>query len=466
MSAAEEAKQRGNDLFKARKYRDAVQAYGEALSHDADNALLLLNRSAAYMALSDYKRALSDAERALQLQSPMPSSKAIIRTAKCRLGMGKTRQATDVLRPLLERRTGTEAEQAQANEVLEQIQTMERHLVTCEAYVREKNWLLASIALDQAQSVVHVTDATSPRDWQELRAMLLLQRGQISQAHSLAMDMYRLDPSDTDALLLSARVMLANNDVQKAITQAQAALRTDPDRLDAKQFLRKCKTLSSLKDEANAAFKFGQFDEALAKYAELLQVADADDGSDGEAKKFKAVIYSNRAILYSKRAQYADAISDCSKALKLDSGFVKPLRTRARAYQESEQYEEAVRDFRRALDASAGTADADSVRRELRQAELDLKRSKKIEYVASGSTHTATTSSLACRSTRPRPRSRKRSARYLSSTTPTRVATRSSLSYATRRMACSATRQSDAATTRASTTWTPLTLAAWEALAV
>ena len=280
------------------------------------------------------------------------------------------------------------------------------------------------------------------------------------------MDMYRLDPSDTDALLLSARVMLANNDVQKAITQAQAALRTDPDRLDAKQFLRKCKTLSSLKDEANAAFKFGQFDEALAKYAELLQVADADDGSDGEAKKFKAVIYSNRAILYSKRAQYADAISDCSKALKLDSGFVKPLRTRARAYQESEQYEEAVRDFRRALDASAGTADADSVRRELRQAELDLKRSKKIEYVASGSTHTATTSSLACRSTRPRPRSRKRSARYLSSTTPTRVATRSSLSYATRRMACSATRQSDAATTRASTTWTPLTLAAWEALAV
>ena len=86
MSAAEEAKQRGNDLFKARKYRDAVQAYGEALSHDADNALLLLNRSAAYMALSDYKRALSDAERALQLQSPMPSSKAIIRTAKCRLG--------------------------------------------------------------------------------------------------------------------------------------------------------------------------------------------------------------------------------------------------------------------------------------------------------------------------------------------------------------------------------------------
>ena len=80
MSAAEEAKQRGNDLFKARKYRDAVQAYGEALSHDADNALLLLNRSAAYMALSDYKRALSDAERALQLQSPMPSSKAIIRT--------------------------------------------------------------------------------------------------------------------------------------------------------------------------------------------------------------------------------------------------------------------------------------------------------------------------------------------------------------------------------------------------
>ena len=66
MSAAEEAKQRGNDLFKRAKYSDAVQAYTESLSHEPESDVLLLNRSAAYMALGQYGQALADCERAVQ----------------------------------------------------------------------------------------------------------------------------------------------------------------------------------------------------------------------------------------------------------------------------------------------------------------------------------------------------------------------------------------------------------------
>lgn len=383
MSAAEEAKQRGNDLFKGGKFRDAVQAYTEAISSDPQSDVLLLNRCAAYMALSDYRHALADAEQAVQLQGEAPTPKAIIRLSKCLVGVGRPRDGSSTLQPLRSGTVGTEAEQKQAQDVDLLAQQMERHLVTLEAYLREKNWLLASIALDQAQGVMKLTDASAPKAWQELRAMILLQRGQYSQAQSLAMDMYRSDPSDTDAILLGARVFLANNDVAKAITQAQAALRTDPDRADAKKFLRKCKTLSTLKDEANAAFKANRSDEALAKYAELLQVAGTDTDADGEAKKFKAVIHSNRAILLSKLSRFDESIQDCTQALQLDAGFVKPLKTRARAYLSSEKYEEAVRDFKRAVDSSVGTAEHDSLVRECSRAEVDLKRSKKQEYVCS-----------------------------------------------------------------------------------
>lgn len=380
MSAAEEAKQRGNELFKSGKFRDAINAYTEAISHDTSNAVLLLNRSAAYMALGDYKRALADSEKAVQMQAPEPSAKALLRMAKCLLGLGRHKDAVAALQPMLSTHAGTSAEQAQANEVQDLAQQMERHLVTLEAYKKEKNWTLASIALDQAQGVMKLTDASSPHDWQLLRAMLMLQRGQLTQAHSLAMDMYRANPSDTDALLLGARVTLANNDVAKAVQQAQAALRSDPDRSDAKIFLRKCKQLASLKDEANNAFKANQSEEALAKYAQILELADQDKETDGEAKKFKAVIYSNRAILLSKLSRYQESIHDCTKALQLDPGFVKPLKTRARAYQSSEQYEEAVRDFKRAVDESVGTAEHDALRRECRRCEVELKRSKKVDY--------------------------------------------------------------------------------------
>lgn len=380
MSAAEEAKQRGNELFKNAKYREAVQVYTEALAHEPTSDVLLLNRSAAYMALNEYAKALADSERVVQLQAPEPSAKALLRLSKCQLGRGEPEQAMRTLTPLLAHTAGTDAEQKQAHDVDLQAREMQRHLTTIDAYCREKNWTLASIALDQAQSIMKLTDATSPRAWQVKRVMLLLQRGQLGQAQTLAMDIYRADPSDTGAIMLGARILLANNDVQKALQQSQMALRLDPDMQQAKQFLRKCKALSSLKDEANAAFKTNCTDQALAKYAELLQVADQNIEVDGEAKKFKSVIHSNRAILLSKIGRYNEAISDCTRALQLDASFTKPLKTRARAYQLNEQYEEAVRDFKRAVDASAGTAEQDTLRREARRAEVDLKRSKKLDY--------------------------------------------------------------------------------------
>lgn len=76
--------------------------------------------------------------------------------------------------------------------------------------------------------------------------------------------------------------------------------------------------------------------------------------------------------------QHAEAIEDCSAALELDSGYVKALRTRARAYNATEQYEECVRDFKKALEESTGGGDG-ALKRELRSAEIDLKRSKKKE---------------------------------------------------------------------------------------
>ena len=379
--AAEAAKQRGNAEFKSGNYRSAVREYTEAIEQEpAAAAVLLLNRAAALMALGEYQRALADCRQSRKAYGDAAPAKALVRQARCELSLGDTDAALQTLAPLTTGSEGTEAERASAAEAAEQARRVAKHIASYWTYRAQKNWTLASIALDQAQSSAHVTEATSPVAWRILRAYVHLQRGQISQAHAIASNVYRAEANSTDALLLVARVMLANNDIPKAISQAQNALRNDPDRADVKRFLRKCKALQALKDEAGAAFKAGRNDEALGKYAEIIQAAEQDADQDAEPKKFLAIIYSNRAILLARLARHADAIADCTTALELDPGYTKPLRTRARSHLANEAYEEAVRDFKQACEESAGTPEADSLRRELRQAELDLKRSKKKDY--------------------------------------------------------------------------------------
>ncbi|KAL0954421.1 hypothetical protein HGRIS_003407 [Hohenbuehelia grisea] len=70
MPSAEEKvakfKAEGNALFGAKKYREAVSKYSDALQIDASNAVILANRSACRLALGRYVDAADDAKRATE----------------------------------------------------------------------------------------------------------------------------------------------------------------------------------------------------------------------------------------------------------------------------------------------------------------------------------------------------------------------------------------------------------------
>jgi len=61
----------------------------------------------------------------------------------------------------------------------------------------------------------------------------------------------------------------------------------------------------------------------------------------------------------------------------LSPSHFKAFRTRARAYLAQEDYEAAVRDFKQAFElAPQGSADEQALKREVREAEAALKKSK------------------------------------------------------------------------------------------
>ncbi|CAM9474013.1 unnamed protein product, partial [Hapterophycus canaliculatus] len=89
--AAVAAKTRGNELLKAKDYAGAVAAYTEAIELDGSDAAFRSNRSAVYMSIKEYEKALVDAEVCRRLKPDWP--KACYRMAVARLALGRFEDA-------------------------------------------------------------------------------------------------------------------------------------------------------------------------------------------------------------------------------------------------------------------------------------------------------------------------------------------------------------------------------------
>ena len=79
----------------------------------------------------------------------------------------------------------------------------------------------------------------------------------------------------------------------------------------------------------------------------------------------------------SQLKEYKSAIDDCTKALALDSSYIKARKTRARAMGESGNWEEAVREYKAIAESNPSEP---NIAKDVRHAELELKKSKRKDY--------------------------------------------------------------------------------------
>ena len=344
-----------------------------ATASDPAEASYYTNRAAANMSLQNYRPALEDCNRANTLQSSSPNVKTLTRLARCHFQLGDL----DSAKATLERALSVAPGDSTAETLLGQVDRTRQHIGSFYRYREEKSYQMANIALDKASAEV----ATVPLSWRLMRGDLLLRRGQVDKANGVASDALRLFPNDPEALVLRARVLIeVGSDLNRAVQHGQAALRADPEHRAAALLIRRCRKMERAKEEANAAFKAGETENAVQLYTQAVTLADegGQDGS-GQANGFKAILFSNRATANSKLGKHQEAVDDCNQSLELNPGFVKALRTRARAHLAMERYEDAVSDFKKAVEETPG-GEAEALKRELRSAEIDLKRSKKKDY--------------------------------------------------------------------------------------
>lgn len=171
-------------------------------------------------------------------------------------------------------------------------------------------------------------------------------------------------------LFLRCTCRYALGDLAAAKEHYSQALRNDPDHARAKEELKRTKKTLALKEEGVAAWKSGNYGDAVRLYTEAL-------ARDPDLKDFNAKLYFNRAMALARLGENKNAVDDCSRALEIDERYLKALLKRAKLYIELEQFDASIKDAEAACEMEPGNDDAKS---QLRESKLELKKSKRRNY--------------------------------------------------------------------------------------
>lgn len=320
------------------------------------------NRAAAYMTKGSYESALEDCNRAADRDPD--NSKVLLRLARIYTALGRPEDALitfDRINP-----TPSAKDMGPAKEMLHHINSAKDTLE------RGSASSMVLHALDQAEKLLGYT-ASKPRKWQLLRAEAYIKMGRenaLGEAQNIAMALLRSNSQDPEALVIRGRVMYGQGENEKALQLFRMALNCDPDFKEAVKWLKTVQKLDRMKTEGNAEFKAARYQAAILKYDEALQI-------DPSNKSINSKLLQNRAQCKLKLKKYNEAIADSEKAVSLDPGYTKARKTKANALGQAERWEDAVKEWKEIKEIDP---EDQSIAKELRQAELELKKSQRKDY--------------------------------------------------------------------------------------
>ena len=134
------------------------------------------------MALKKFRPALSDCQQAAALQAAAPSTKTLIRLARCQVALGASEPSLSTLRSVL----ALEPKNTAAAQLQTRVLELEAHLRNFEGARERREWGMARIALDKCLQNIDGEGGEVPIEWRLWRVELELARRNWGAANAAA----------------------------------------------------------------------------------------------------------------------------------------------------------------------------------------------------------------------------------------------------------------------------------------
>ena len=335
-----ELKELGNAEYKKNNYTGAADFYTRGIQLNPSEPVLYSNRGACMKSLGKYKEALSDYNKAVDLNPK--NTKNLKKLAKVYTIVGDFGHAQLLLEKCCNLETSDSSHTFELNRVKKMVEDFEK---INEKY-NEKKWDDC-----EEKSKKLLEDAPAFVELQKMYIQSCLELCKftdvINYINNQVSPSVKFSDWEFNYLLAKAYYFkgdydLAKKEINKLIKQG-----TTDEKLSSLK--KKVETIDNAKGKANALFKEGKYEEAINEYTKLIEF-------DPENKNFISIILTNRALCYKKQGKNMEAMKDADDAIQYNPFYATAYIRRALIYEEFKMYDDAKADLSKAKELDPSNA--------------------------------------------------------------------------------------------------------------
>ena len=339
---ARREREKGNELFRAREYSSAVDAYALALALDPACVAARSNRAAANMKLRRWRDAIADCDAALAAEPE--HVKALARRGESRLEMHPGEGDANARAALadLEKAAAIEpgnghvrALERRARKAVAETAPTRRVAIETEEEMEEDG----AAALEKKTEEPKNKPKAAERFEAAREGPMVIEEVEDEPAEDEPAEPRQVSESRRRVVIEEEESEESEESEDEAGASDERDARNSRDARKSAEEKESTPAWALEKEKGNAAFGRGDFHAARERYDAALALVPASDASAS------ATLLANRAAARLKLGEYAAAESDASAALAKDPRYVKAYHRRACARRELGDFEGALEDY-------------------------------------------------------------------------------------------------------------------------